>query len=186
MWTLAYHPRIPMKVREVVSQWGVCRDEFTENEGWPVQLYIREARRMVSDYVMTQRNCEGLEVVSDPVGLAAYGMDSHQVKRYVDANGYVQNEGNVEAPVASPYPVSYRSIIPGNGECNNLLVPVCVSSTHIAYGSIRMDPVFMVLGQSAATAAAIAIDNKCGVRDISFEDLRARLIKDNQVLSAGQ
>ena len=183
MWTLAYHPRIPEKVRNVVSKWGTCKDEYEREDGWQQQLYIREARRMISDYVMTQRNCEGLEVAEDPISLAAYGMDSHQVQRYVDANGYVQNEGNVEAHGFSPYPISYRSIIPKKGECNNLLVPVCVSSTHIAFGSIRMEPVFMILGQSAATAAALAIENGTDVNSLDYNILKTRLLKDKQILS---
>jgi hypothetical protein len=183
MWTLAYHPRITLKVRDKVSNWGTCKDEYEREDGWQQQLYIREARRMVSDYVMTQHNCEGLEVAEDPVSLAAYGMDSHQVKRYVDANGYVQNEGNVEAHGFSPYPISYRSIIPKKGECNNLLVPVCVSSTHIAFGSIRMEPVFMILGQSAATAAALAIDNGTDIHSLDYNKLKSRLLKDKQILA---
>lgn len=182
MWTLAYHPRIPQKVRDVVSQWGMSKDEFTENGGWTPQLYVREARRMLSDYVISQRDCEGLEVIQDPVGLAAYTMDSHMVQRYVDHNGYVQNEGNVEAPVADPYPISFRSIIPKKGEAENLLVPVCVSSTHIAFGSIRMEPVFMVLGQSAATAASLAIDKNTSLHDLPYEELRQVLLQDKQVL----
>ncbi|MCK9208870.1 MAG: FAD-dependent oxidoreductase, partial [Salinivirgaceae bacterium] len=112
MWTLAYHPRIPEKVRNIVSQWGTCKDEYEREDGWQNQLYVREARRMVSDYVMTQKNCEGLEVADDPVGMGAYGMDSHNVKRYVDVNGFVQNEGNVEAHGFPPYPISYKSIVP--------------------------------------------------------------------------
>jgi hypothetical protein len=183
MWTLAYHPRIPQKVRDAVSRWGTCKDEYEREDGWQQQLYVREARRMKSDYVMTQRNCEGLDVAEDPVGMAAYGMDSHQVQRYVDANGFVQNEGNVEAHGFPPYPVSYRSIIPKKEECSNLLVPVCVSSTHIAFGSIRMEPVFMILGQSAATAAALAIDQKTDVHTLDYKALKDRLLKDNQVLS---
>lgn len=183
MWTLAYHPRIPQKVREVVSQWGTCKDEYEREDGWQQQLYIREARRMISDYVMTQKNCEGFEVAADPVSLAAYGMDSHQVQRYVDANGYVQNEGNVEAHGFSPYPISYKSIIPKKGECSNLLVPVCVSSTHIAFGSIRMEPVFMVLGQSAATAASLAIENNVDLHDLEYGALKERLLKDQQILA---
>jgi hypothetical protein len=183
MWTLAYHPRIPRKVRNAVSKWGTCKDEYGEgSNGWQEQLYIREARRMKSDYVMTQKNCERIEVVDDPVGMAAYGMDSHHVQRYVDANGFVQNEGNVEAPVANPYPISYRSIVPKKGECENLLVPICVSATHIAFGSIRMEPVFMVLGQSAATAACQAIDQRKAVQDIDYQLLRERLLEDKQVL----
>ena len=183
MWTLAYHPRIPRKVRDAVSKWGTCKDEYGEgSNGWQEQLYIREARRMKSDYVMTQKNCERIEVVDDPVGMAAYGMDSHHVQRYVDANGFVQNEGNVEAPVAHPYPISYRSIVPNKGECENLLIPICVSATHIAFGSIRMEPVFMVLGQSAATAACQAIDQRKAVQDIDYSLLREKLLEDKQVL----
>ena len=182
MWTLAYHPRIPEKVRNVVSKWGTCKDEYEREDGWQQQLYVREARRMMSGYVMTQRHCEGFEVAADPVGMGAYGMDSHQVQRYVDANGFVQNEGNVEAHGFPPYPISYRSIIPKEGECSNLLVPVCVSATHIAYGSIRMEPVFMVLGQSAATAAALAIDNQSNLHQLNYDDLKNRLLNDGQVL----
>lgn len=182
MWTLAYHPRTPEKVRNVVSKWGTCKDEYESEDGWQEQLYVREARRMLSDYVMTQRNCEAFEIATDPVGMAAYGMDSHQVKRYVDANGFVQNEGNVEAHGFAPYPISYKSIVPKRAECNNLLVPVCVSATHIAYGSIRMEPVFMVLGQSAATAASFAIDAGVGVQDVDYEKLKFRLLADKQVL----
>lgn len=183
MWTLAYHPRIPQKVRDAVSKWGTCKDEYEKgSNGWQEQLYIREARRMKSDYVMTQKNCERIDVVNDPVGMGAYGMDSHNVQRYVDANGFVQNEGNVEAHVPYPYPISYRSIIPKRNECENLLVPVCVSATHIAFGSIRMEPVFMVLGQSAATAACQAIDQQKAVQDIDYSLLKERLLKDKQVL----
>jgi len=184
MWTLAYHPRIPQKVRDVVSQWGMCKDEFTDNNGWTDQLYVREARRMISDYVMTQRHCERLDVAEDPVGLGAYGMDSHNIQRYIDSNGFVQNEGNVEAPVAGPYPVSYRSIIPKKEECTNLFVPVCLSATHIAYGSIRMEPVFMILGQSAATAACMAIDERKSIQDIEYQRLKVKLLEDGQILSA--
>lgn len=183
MWSLAYHPRIPQKVRDAVSKWGTCKDEYDEgSNGWQQQLYIREARRMKSDYVMTQRNCERIDVVEDPVGMGAYGMDSHHVNRYVDANGFVQNEGNVEASVPNPYPISYRSIVPKKNECENLLVPICVSSTHIAFGSIRMEPVFMVLGQSAATAACQAIDAKKAVQDIDYSFLQKRLLNDKQIL----
>jgi len=182
MWTLAYHSRIPQKVKDVVSIWGTCKDEYEREDGWQQQLYIREARRMVSDYVMTQKNCEGFEIAEDPVGLGAYGMDSHQVQRYVDANGFVQNEGNIEASVPGPYPISYRSIIPKISECGNLLVPVCISASHIGFGSIRMEPVFMVLGQSAATAAALAIDNNIGIQNINYSKLKTILLKDKQIL----
>ena len=182
MWSLAYHPRIPQEVRDVVSKWGMSKDEYTERNGWTPQLYVREARRMLSDYVISQQDCERLVVAEDPVGLAAYGMDSHMVQRYVDHNGYVQNEGNVEAPVTAPYPISYRSIIPKTGEMENLTVPVCVSSTHIAFGSIRMEPVFMVLGQSAATAASLAIDKGIALQDLPYVDLQKKLKEDGQIL----
>ena len=168
MWTLANHPRIPENIRTEVSRWGTCKDEFEREDGWQQQLYVREARRMVSDYVMTQKHCEAIEVVVDVVGLAAYGMDSHNVQRYIGPDGFVRNEGNVEAHVEGPYPVSYRSIIPKASESDNLLVPVCLSATHIAFGSIRMEPVFMVMGQSAATAACLAIDSDISVHELNY------------------
>ena len=182
MWTLAYHPRMAEHVREEVSRWGMCKDEFTEGDGWQEQLYVREARRMVSDFVMTQHHCQGREQAADAVGLAAYGMDSHHVQRYVDADGFARNEGDVQVGGFSPYPISYRSIVPAADQCANLLVPVCVSASHIAYGSIRMEPVFMVLGQSAATAAALAIDARVAVQQLEYESLRERLLADAQVL----
>lgn len=182
MWTLANHPRIPKEVRDEASKWGTTKDEFEREDGWQQQLYIREARRMVSDYVMTQRNCEGLEVVEDVIGLAAYTMDSHNVQRYIDANGFVQNEGNVEAHGFDPYPISYKSLTPKKEECKNLIVPVCLSSTHIAFGSIRMEPVFMVLGESAATAASLAIDTNNSVQDVPYESLKSILLKNGQHL----
>ena len=183
MWTLANHPRVPEEIRLEVSRWGTCRDEFEREDGWQQQLYIREARRMVSDHVMTQKHCEGIEVVEDAVGLAAYGMDSHHVQRYITEEGYVRNEGNVEARVKSPYPVSYRSIIPKASECDNLLVPVCLSATHIAFGSIRMEPVFMVMGQSAATAACMAIEDGIPLHKLDYEKLRKQLLEDKQILN---
>ena len=182
MWTLANHPRIPKEVRDEASRWGTSKDEFERADGWQQQLYVREARRMISDYVMTQHNCEALKVAEDAIGLAAYGMDSHNVQRYVDANGYVQNEGNVEAHGFKPYPISYKSLVPKKEECENLIVPVCVSATHIAFGSIRMEPVFMVLGQSAATAASLAIDTGASVQDVSYGSLKPVLLKDGQRL----
>jgi hypothetical protein len=182
MWTLAYHPRIPEEVRAVVSKWGLCKDEFETNQGWSDQLYVREARRMVSDYVMNQKNCEKLEIVDDAVGLGAYGMDSHHIQRYVDANGHLKNEGNVEAGVSSPFPVSYRSIVPKKSEVQNLFVPVCLSASHIAFGSIRMEPVFMVLGQSSAIAASLAIDKKINAQAIEYKILKPLLLQFGQRL----
>ena len=182
MWTLAYHPRVPEHIREVVSTFGTCKDEFERNDGWQQQLYVREARRLIGEYVMTQANCEGLEVVTDVVGMGAYGMDSHNTQRYVTSGGVVKNEGNVEAKVHSPYPISYRSLLPREGECENLLVPVCLSATHIAFGSIRMEPVFMVLGQSAASAACLSIEKDIKLHDLDYDVLEAKLLADKQHL----
>jgi hypothetical protein len=137
---------------------------------------------MISNYVMTQKNCEKIEIVEDPVGMAAYGMDSHQVKRYVNSKGYVSNEGNVEAPVKDPFPISYRSIVPKKEECHNLIVPVCLSATHIAFGSIRMEPVFMVLGQSSAIIACLAIQNGEAVQDLEYNKLKKELINQGQII----
>lgn len=182
MWALAFHPRVPEKVREEVSRWGLASDEFTDNDNWPHQIYVREARRMVGEYVMTQHNCQGREVAEDPVGLAAYTMDSHNVQRYVTGDGLLKNEGDVQVGGFEPYPISYRSIVPRKNECTNLLVPVCLSASHIAFGSIRMEPVFMVLGQSAATAAAIALEHGVSVQDVDYEQLRGQLLEDGQYL----
>lgn len=182
MWTLANHPRVPEIIRTEVSRWGMCRDEFMAGQGWQDQLYIREARRMVSDLVMTQHHCQGRDVAADPVGLAAYTMDSHHVQRHVDADGFVRNEGDVQVGGFSPYGIGYRAIVPGADQCGNLLVPVCLSSSHMAFGSIRMEPVFMVLGQSAGTAAVHAIEQNVSVQKIDTGRLRERLLTDGSVL----
>jgi hypothetical protein len=182
MWTLANHPRVPENIRKEVSRWGLSRDEFIEGNGWQEQLYIREARRMIGASVMTQHHCQGREVAEDSAGLAAYTMDSHNVQRHLDASGHVRNEGDVQVGGFPPYPIAYRALTPKEAECANLLVPVCLSASHIAFGSIRMEPVFMVLGQSAATAAAHAIDEDVSVQQINYPKLRERLIADKQVL----
>ncbi len=182
LWTLANHPRIPDSIRKVYKKWGLPKDEFPENGHWPPQLYIRESRRMVGDMVMTQHHCTGDSVVSRPVAMAAYTMDSHHVQRYVNAEGWVKNEGDVQVGGFPPYPIGYGAIIPKVKECTNLLVPVCLSASHIAYGSIRMEPVFMILGQSAATAACIAIDTKRPVQKVDYTLLRKKLLSDKQIL----
>ena len=182
MWTLAYHPRTPSHVREVVSRWGTCKDEFERADGWQQQLYIREARRMVGQTVMTQHHCQGRMKAERPIGLAAYTMDSHNVQRHLGRDGFVKNEGDVQVGGFSPFPIDYGSILPRREECTNLIVPVCLSASHMAFGSIRMEPVFMVLGQSGGTAAMQAIREKKNVQDIDFEKLRAQLEKDKQVL----
>jgi hypothetical protein len=182
MWTLAYHPRMPEKIRAEISKWGMSKDEFVEGGGWQEQLYIREARRLVGGFVMTQNHCQQREAVDDPVGMGAYTMDSHHVQRHVDGNGHARNEGDVQVGGFPPYPISYRSIVPKAAECGNLLVPVCLSASHIAFGSIRMEPVFMVLGQSAATAASLAIDGGLAVQAVDYTALRERLAADGQIL----
>jgi hypothetical protein len=137
---------------------------------------------MIADVVMNQKHCEGIEKVQDAVGMAAYGMDSHHIQRYVNAKGHAANEGNVEAHVKAPFPISYRSIVPKKEEASNLLVPVCLSATHIAFGSIRMEPVFMVLGQSAAIIASLAIEENKAVQDLTYDKIRSRLLDKKQVL----
>ncbi len=186
LWTLANDPRVPQAVRGEFQRLGLAKDEFVDNENWPTQLYVREARRMVGAYVMTEHNCRGKKVAEDSVGMGAYGMDSHNCQRYVTPEGHVQNEGDVQVHGFKPYPISYQSIVPKLGECENLLVPVCLSSSHIAYGSIRMEPVFMILGQSAATAAAIAIDDGVAVQKLDCGKLGRRLRADRQVLNASR
>jgi hypothetical protein len=181
MWTYAHHPRVPEKIRLAFQKFGLAKDEFLDTDNWPRQLYVREARRMISDYVMTERNCKRTEVVDDSVGMGAYNMDSHNIQRFVTPEGFVRNEGDVQVG-SRPYPVSYRSIRPKADQCVNLLVPVCLSASHIAYGSIRMEPVFMVLGQSAATAAVHAINQGTTVQSIDPVKLKAQLIADAQVL----
>ncbi len=182
MWTLANHPRVPQAVRDELSVWGMAKDEFAATDHWPHLLYIREARRMVSDVVMTERDCRRERVIADPVGLGSYNMDSHNTQRYVNEKGLAANEGDVQVSPQGAYLISYRSIIPARGETTNLLVPVCLSASHIAYGSIRMEPVFMILGQSAATAAVLAIEEKCGVQALAYDKLSKRMIEDGQVL----
>jgi FAD dependent oxidoreductase/NPCBM-associated, NEW3 domain of alpha-galactosidase len=181
LWFLANDPRVPAAIRAEIGAFGLPRDEFRDTGGWPHELYVREARRMVTDYVMTEHNCRGVAEVEDPVGLASYTMDSHNCKRVV-VDGKARNEGDVQVPVPAPFSVAYRSIVPRAGECENLLVPVCLSASHIAYGSIRMEPVFMVLAQAAATAASLAIDEGVAVQDVPYAALRRQLLRDRAVL----
>jgi hypothetical protein len=182
MWTLANHPRVPQKIRDQMAVWGLAKDEFTDNGNWPHQIYVRESRRMVSDHVQTEQDCRRLRDTPLSVGMGSYNMDSHNCTRYVTPQGTVQNEGDVQVSPGGPYRISYKAIVPKKGECPNLLVPVCLSSSHIAYGSIRMEPVFMVLGESAATAAVLAIDTNNDVQTLDYAKLRERLLADKQVL----
>jgi lysophospholipase L1-like esterase len=184
LYFLATDPRVPDAVRSAMSSYGFCRDEFTDTGGWPAQLYVREARRMISDYVMTESNCLGKVVAPDSIGLAAYTMDSHNCHRFA-INGSAQNEGDTYVGGAIPgvYPVAYRAIIPKAQDCANLLVPWCLSASHIGFGSIRMEPVFMILSQSAATAACLAIDDGVSVQALNVAKLQAQLQADGQMLA---
>ena len=181
MWFLANDEAVPEKVRAVPQKFALPRDQFEETDGWPHELYVREGRRMISDYVMTEYDCRGTRATPDSVGLASYTMDSHHTSRVV-VEGVVKAEGNVEVAVPKPYPVSYRALVPRESECANLFVPVAVSSSHISFGSIRMEPVFLLLGQSAATAAAQAMDAGVPVQKVDYLKLRERLLKDGQKL----
>jgi hypothetical protein len=182
MWFKANDPRVPEDVRKAHSEWGLAKDEFLDNGHWPHQIYVREARRMVGDFVMTENHLRGTIDTPNSIGMGSYNMDSHNVQRYVDENGFARNEGDVQVSPGGPYPISYHAITPKKGQAENLLVPVCLSSSHIAYGSIRMEPVFMILGQSAANAACLAIKQKTAVQDVDAEDLRERLLNAGQVL----
>ena len=191
MWTLANHPRIPEYVRKEFSRWGTCKDEFLDGpgDGWQSQLYVREGRRLVGDVVMTEHHCRGSRKVARPVAMGAYGMDSHNGLRYVGADGFVHNEGDIQDYVAAdgkgrfpPFGIDYGAVVPKRGECANLFVPVCLSASHMAFGSIRMEPVFFALGQVAGTAAAQAIAAGCDVQDLPYAPLRERLLADGQVV----
>ncbi len=181
LYFIGHDPRMPEHHRREMLRWGYAKDEYVDNGNWSPQMYVREARRMVGAYVMTQANCEGKETVPDAVGMAAYTMDSHNCQRIViekDGKKMVKNEGDVQVGGFPPYPIAYRSLIPKAGECSNLLVPICLSATHIAYGSIRMEPVFMVLAQSAAVAASLAIDKKTAVQAVDVKAIQKILLEN--------
>lgn len=177
LYFIGHDPRMPKNLRDQMLKWGYPKDEYPQSGNFTPQLYVREARRMLGEYVMTEANCLRKEVVDDKVGMGAYNMDSHNAERLV-VNGMVKNEGDVQLRGISPYPIAYRSITPKRTECDNLLVPVCLSASHMAYGSIRMEPVFMVLAQSAAVAACQAIDKKVGVQQIDIKQLQAELVNN--------
>lgn len=186
LFFVANDPRVPESVQDKMKNWGLAKDEFTDNNNWPHQLYIREARRMIGEYVTTENDVLGKRVVPDPVGMGSYTMDSHNVQRYVTDEGFVQNEGDLGVTPPRPYQIAYGSLIPKADECTNLLVPVCISASHIAYGSVRMEPPFMILGQSAAIAAEIAIDKKQSVQDVDYKILKKKLEARKQVLSISE
>jgi hypothetical protein len=182
-WFLANDPAVPARYREAFGRWGLAGDEFTQTAHWPHQLYIREARRMRAEYVLNEHDTQHRRTPEDPIGMGSYNMDSHNCQRFVSHDGgvaHVMNEGDVQLPPRGPYAISYRSIVPHRGECENLLVPVCLSASHIAYGSVRMEPVFMVLGESAAIAACMAIDSACDVQCVDTMRLGAELERAEQ------
>jgi len=182
LYFIANDPRVPAEVRDEMRKWGLAKDEFTGSGGWPHQIYVRESRRMLGMFVMTEHELLKTRPTPDPVGMGSYTIDSHNVQRYVTPDGAVQNEGDIGVSTNGPYSIAYGALVPRRGQAGNLIVPVCVSSSHIAFGSIRMEPVFMVLGQSAATAAALAIDGGVALQDVPYARLRDRLTKDGQVL----
>ena len=186
LWFVANDPRVPAEIREKLSQWGLAQDEFLDNGNWPHQIYVREARRMIGKYVTSEHDVLLKREVPEPIGMGSYAMDSHNVQRYITPEGFVQNEGDIGVKPPEPYAISYGSIVPKKKECTNLMVPVCVSSSHIAFGSIRMEPVFMILGQSAAVAACLAIDKNKAVQDLNYTDIETILVKKGQVLSLDQ
>ncbi len=173
--------RVPANVRTEMQAWGLAKDEFTDTAGWPHQIYVREARRMVSDYVMRQQNCLGTQFATEPIGLASYQMDSHSLAR-VPSGGLARSEGGLFAAVSQPFPISYRSIIPRTGQCENVFSTFALSASHVAFASCRMEPVFMITSQSAATAAAFAIDDNVSVQQVNYAKVAVQLRADGQLL----
>nr|WP_068887613.1 FAD-dependent oxidoreductase [Pedobacter panaciterrae] len=183
MYFMATDPRIPKDLQQKLNTWGLAKDEFKDNGNWPYQIYVREARRMIGSFVMSENEVLGKKEVPKSVGMGSYSLDSHNTQRYVTPEGYVQNEGDIGVKAPKPYSISYDAIVPKISECKNLIVPVCISSSHIAYGSVRMEPVFMILGESAATAASLAIDGKKAVQLVDYDQLKSQLLKQKQRLN---
>lgn len=182
LWYLQNDRRVPADMRQAMAPWGLCADEFKDNANWPREIYMREGRRMVSDFVMTERHLRGLAPTPRSVGLGSYNMDSHNVRRYVDARGFARNEGNIEVSPGRSYEISYDALVPKRTQATNLIVPAAISASHIAYGSVRMEPVFTILGESAGIAAAIAIDSNVAVQDVSYTQLELALRSAGQIL----
>ena len=183
MYFLSHDEKVPEDIRNQMSQWGLAADEFKDNGNWPHQIYVREARRMIGDFVMTENEIQGKNPVLKPIGMGSYTMDSHNIQRYIKSDGFVQNEGDIGVHPKIPYKIDRGTILPKREECSNLLVPVAVSSSHIAFGSIRMEPVFMILGQSAGTIAGMSLEKGINIHDLDYNELKAVLSQDGQVLS---
>jgi hypothetical protein len=178
----ATDPRIPKEIKTEMQKWGLAKDEFVDNGNWPYLLYIREARRMVGQYVMTDNDILGKRIVPNSIGKGSYTMDSHNVQRYITKEKTVQNEGDIGVHPEQPYSIALGSILPKENECNNLIVPVALSSSHIAYGSIRMEPVFMVLGQSAGLVTVLSIENNIEVSKLNYTLIKTALLKAGQII----
>jgi hypothetical protein len=181
MYFISQDEKVPASLRAEVNQWGLPKDEFADTDHWPNQLYIRESRRMVGEYVMRQSDLQTQRTKEDSIGMGSYNSDSHNVQRVAMPDGSVQNEGDVEVPV-TPYEIAYRSIMPKRSESENLLVPVCLSATHVAYSSVRMEPQYMIIGQAAGVAASLAITSHTSIHDISIPDLQQKLRQHGAVL----
>ena len=182
LFFIASDPRVPADVRNEMALWGYAKDEFTDNGFWPYNIYVREARRMKGEYIMTENDVLGKKEVPHSIGMGSYNLDSHNTQRYIRPDGFVENEGDIELPTNHPYMIDLGSIMPKQEECRNLLVTVCVSSSHIAFGSIRMEPVFMILGQSAGTIASLALEKNKSIYDLNYEEIKTRLESDRQIL----
>jgi FAD dependent oxidoreductase len=186
LYFMATDRRLPAWVRETMNKWGFSKDEFEDNGNWPYNIYVREARRMIGEYIMTENDVLCKRPVPNSIGMGSYTMDSHNVQRYVTSEGYVQNEGDIGVGAPKPYQISLGSIMPEKDECSNLIVPVCVSCSHIAFGSIRMEPVFMILGQSAGTVASMALKIKKNIHELTYDEIRNQLIANGQILTYDQ
>lgn len=173
-WFLTHDPRVPQSLRDSVGGWGLSKDEFTDNNHWPHQLYIREARRMIGEYVMAQKDIQTERTKPDAIGMGSYNSDSHNVQRIIGPDGFVFNEGDMQVPV-QPYQIPYRMITPKRTETANLLVPVCFSATHVAYSTLRMEPQYMIIGQAAGVAAKMAIEAGKAVQEIDTARLHQTL-----------
>ena len=184
-WFLSHDPRVPAALRKEVNQWGLAADEFLDNQHWPHQLYIREARRMIGEFVMTQRDIQTDLTKPDAIGMGSYNSDSHNVQRIVNAAGFVRNEGDMQVPV-KPYQIPYRILLPKRGEARNLLVPVCFSASHVAYSTLRMEPQYMIIGQAAGVAASMAVGKSIDVQDVDTAELSRTLLKQGAILELGQ
>lgn len=186
LWFLAHDPRVPAGLREEVNSWGLCKDEYPDTGHWPVQLYIRECRRMLGEYVMTEHDILQNKVKPDAVGMGSFVLDSHWVQRFVNKDGFVRVEGHLDESInlsRNPYEIPYRSLTPKESECQNLLVPVCLSATHVAICTIRMEPVYMMLGEAAGRAAAMSVRAGSPVQQIDVPALLNALEANGGILN---